>query len=168
MAPKLIFAWTRPDSDFMPRKETSEDVLTRDTWLIYHLWKEGGFSGSISELSDKLGYADDSAINKRVNSLKLQGYLEEEVRGSRSFIKPTGRGLRRIAFLILPKYTLLVIAASNFGYLWWGINAMLSISPVLPQLLVVNGAISLACLAILWWVLRIGEKELYRMGKLSQ
>jgi len=152
----------------MPRRETTEDVLTRDTWLIYHLWKEGGFRGNISELSAQLGYADDSAINKRVNSLKRQGYIEEEVKESKSVIRPTSRGLRRIAFLILPKYTLLVIIASNFGYVWWGISAMLSISPVLPELLIANGAISLIGLALLWQVLKIGEKELYRMGRLSQ
>jgi hypothetical protein len=119
-APKLISAWLRPDSDFMPRRETSEDVLTRDTWSIYHLWKQGGFERSISELRDQLGYADDSSTNRRINRLKEQGYLIEEVKDSTKVIRLTAKGMRRIAFLIVPKYALLALAASNLGYLYWG------------------------------------------------
>jgi hypothetical protein len=124
----------------------------------------GKVKPNISELSRRLGYADDSSINKRVNRLRLDGFLTD----SGDAIELTRKGRRRIAFLIVPRYALLAIAALDFGYVWWSIMALLSLSPIHPEYMLAMGILSVVLLTLLWWAYRIGERQFCQIGRPDQ
>lgn len=113
---------------------------------------------SVSELSREFGYAQDGAFNRRINKLKHEGYVTES-------LELTSKGMRRIAFLLLPRYAIAAIAALSFGYVWWSLQALFFASPIHPELMLVMGIISIPLLAILWWAHQTGEKQFCQIGR---
>ncbi|MBO3833139.1 MAG: rhomboid family intramembrane serine protease [Candidatus Brockarchaeota archaeon] len=149
----------------MPKKETAEDLVTRETWLLYYLWREKGFRGSISALSKKLGYKDDSTLNKRINKLKESGYVKEESVGTEPVFKITNKAERKILFLILPRYVLYFTLALTFADIFWGLFGLFGIFHVEPWNMLLVGFISTCAIAFLIWSYRKSEEELLKIGR---
>ncbi|MEM2173269.1 MAG: rhomboid family intramembrane serine protease [Thermoproteota archaeon] len=149
----------------MPKKETADDLVTRETWLLYYLWKIKGFRGSISALSKELGYKDDSSVNKKINKLKQKGYVKEEQTRTGTVFKVTGKGERKIIFLILPRYTLKILMVLTFAYLFWGLLGVFGIFYVEPWNILLIGIISTGATGFLLWSYRKSEEELLKITK---
>ncbi|MEM3449374.1 MAG: rhomboid family intramembrane serine protease [Nitrososphaerota archaeon] len=147
----------------MPKRETAEDLVTRETSLLYYLWRNKGFRGTISALSKELNYKDDSTVNKRINRLKQMGYVKEEQTKAGTVFKITSKGERKIIFLILPRYTLSILLILTFGYVLWGLLGLLGLFHVEPWNMLLVGIISLCVTIILSWTYRRSEEELLRM-----
>ncbi|MBS7654644.1 hypothetical protein KEJ43_06205 [Candidatus Bathyarchaeota archaeon] len=149
----------------MPKKETAEDLVTRETWLLYYLWKIKGFRGSISALSKELGYKDDSSVNKKINKLKQKEYVKEEQAKMGTVLKVTGKGERKIIFLILPRYTLNLLLVLTFIYLCWGLLGLFGIFYVEPWNILLIGIISICVTGFLIWSYRKSEEELLKITR---
>ena len=126
----------------MPSRGTSKDLVTRNVFLLYYLWKRRGFSGSISELSKQLGYPSDSPVNKRLNSLIADGYVKEVRTKHETKFKVTRKGMRKIQFLILPHWILLILIILSFGYIYYGIAWTMDITLVGTEYLIIMGIMS--------------------------
>jgi uncharacterized membrane protein len=148
----------------MPKRETAEDLVTRETWLLYYLWRNKGFRGSISALSKELGYKDDSAVNKRINVLKLKGYVKEEQTKIGTILKITGEGEKKIIFLIVPRYILYILLILTFTDVCWGILGLFSLFYVQSWNILLVGVISTFATAFLIWTYRKNEEKLLKIG----
>jgi Mn-dependent DtxR family transcriptional regulator len=148
----------------MSRKETAEDVVTREAWLMYRLWKMKGFRGSISELSRELEYKDDSPVNRRINALKEKGYVEEERKASDVMFKLTNKGKRKILFMILPRYLLYSVLTLAFADIYWGLLGSYGMY-IESWIILITGAFSLVLIILLIWMFRKGEEQLCQIGR---
>jgi hypothetical protein len=144
----------------LPSKVLARDLLTRDTFLLYYIRKTK-FKGSINQLSQKLGYPDDSAMNKRINRLQGQGLLILQGTGAETEFKLTSKGIRHMYYLLMPKYTLFAVGALSFGYVWWGIGAIFLGVPLNPQYILLTGLVSLILTMVVAYLYVIGERQLW-------
>jgi len=145
----------------MPSKKVSDDVLTKDTLLIYYLWKTRKKDQTISAIAENLGYPDDSSVNKRINKL-VPKYLSKNRRDSNVRFKVTLNGKRKILYLILPEYMLASMIVLAFGYVWWGIEGMLFAIPIQAPYVLVTGLFSTVMLILVFWLYRTGENRLWQ------
>jgi hypothetical protein len=163
---KVMLKFSRSNWSYvMPKKETAEDLVTRETWLLYYLWRVKGFHGNISALSRELGYKDDSAVNKRIHTLKQKGCVEEEQTKTGTVFKITGKGERKIIFLILPRYFLYIILALTFADIFWGLLGLFGVFHVQSWNILLVGIISMPAIIFLIWAYRKSEEELLKIGR---
>jgi CTP-dependent riboflavin kinase len=123
------------------------------------LYKKKEFKGSISELSRQLGYADDSPVNKMVNELITDGFIEEKDTKSGKALVLTAKGERKVRYLTIPKYSLIFLLVLSLGNIYWGIGGLLFNQFVGPEYVLILGILSFLCVIIIWWMQKEAEKE---------
>ncbi|MEM2703922.1 MAG: hypothetical protein QXR45_12265 [Candidatus Bathyarchaeia archaeon] len=149
----------------MPKRETAEDVLTRNTWLMYYVWKKGGVNANISELSKELGYSTDGALNTRINYLKSEGYIKEKWTKKGNMFKLTNKGIQKILFLVMPKWALTGIFIISLANIQYAIGEIWLNLPIEPLYLLFLGLISLVLVLLLYWMQIKGERQFVQIGK---
>lgn len=137
----------RPRQVDVPEKTTRDDLLTRDTLLLLLLFRKRGFQGSISRLAvDELGYADDSAVNRRIHELEDRGLVAERKDKLGYVLTSTGRS--RILPLTFPRRLTLIILLMSMGIIIWGLDGTLLNTPVLP-LWILGSGVAFAVMSLL-------------------
>ncbi|PSN81923.1 hypothetical protein B9Q13_01105 [Candidatus Marsarchaeota G2 archaeon ECH_B_SAG-G16] len=91
-------------------------------WILFFIWKKGGWKGSISELSRALGYSSDSYTNTKVSELVREGCLRVE---EGKVYKVTAKGLWRIRAFTAALYGPLVLALFALIPEGWAIELLL-------------------------------------------
>jgi len=151
----------------MPKRETAEDVLTRNTWIMYYIWKKGGVIANISQLSRELGYKNDGALNIRINDMKDKGYVKEKQTRKGNVFKLTNKGIQKILFLIMPKWALAGIFVASLTNIYYAIGEIWLKLRVDPIYLLISGSLSLILTLLLYLMQRKGEKQFIQIGKPS-
>lgn len=158
---KLIVCCQSHIGSIMPEKSTSEDLLTRDSWLMYYIWKQGSYKDSISALSEQLGYKDDSDVNRKINKLKNTGYLKEVKNG----LKLTKKGKIRLLPLILSDLSFTLILILGLPDIIYGIDWIIYKIPIMPEAILAVGLIHVGIFSYLLWEHRTVEKQLWKVDK---
>lgn len=152
----------------MPDRRTSEDVLTRNTWLMYYIWRKREVRNNISELSIELGYKNDGALNKRVRDLVKDSYVEEVQRKSGIMLRLTSKGKQRILFLTLPKWALFCILVLSFVNIYNGLMELFLDLHVNAWSLLIPGIFLSLLFLTLLWAFRNGERQFLYIGRPSE
>lgn len=141
----------------MPEKTTKDDLLTRDTLLLLSLFRKRGLQGSISKLAvDELGYADDSAVNRRIHELEGRGFIVERKDRLGYVLTPAGRA--KILPLTFPRRLTLIILLMSIGMIIWGLDGTLLNTPVLPLWMLGSGiAFTVMALLIMYVQLKMED-----------
>jgi hypothetical protein len=140
----------------MPERSTEGDLLTRDTMLMLFLSRDGAHL-NISEVAEKLGYADDSSVNRRIHYFESKGLVHKVGLAW----ELTQEGREKIWPLTLPRYLVATILAVSIGNVYWGIFGL-----PWQSLVLVSGLIMTALSLIIWYLYRGGEELL--LGKASE
>ena len=136
-------------------------MLTRETRLLYFIGKKGGYKGTISDISEELGYEDDSTVNRKINDLIHRDLIKEvRYKNSRGY-DLTKEGYKKIGFLLLPRWTLLFLLGQSFVLFYIGALGALTILPVNPQMMIGIGFLSVITTVYLIQTFKEGEKRIW-------
>ena len=122
-----------------------------------------GYEGSISELARKLGYADDSYVNRMLHELLETGFVGEKNSRKGHVYKVTLFGEMKILPFLLPDVLLLPAMGLGLFDLILGMASALGGFPVNPGLLIGAGAV-----CTIFTLLMIMAKNLAQKGLLTK
>jgi DNA-binding MarR family transcriptional regulator len=122
----------------LPSRYSSEDLLTRETRLLYFIGKKSGYKGTISDISKELGYEDDSTVNRKINDLIHRDLIKEvRFKNNRGY-DLTKEGYKKIRFLLLPRWTLLFLLCQSLVLVYSGVLWVLKILPINLQMMMIG------------------------------
>jgi hypothetical protein len=128
---------------------------------MYFIGKKSGYKGTISDISKKLGYEDDSTVNRKINDLIRRGLVKEVQYKTGRGYDLTKEGYKKISFLLLPKWVLLFMLALSFVLFYVGILGQFKILQLNSQMIVGIGFLSVITTLYLIQTYKEGEKRIW-------
>ncbi len=104
-----------------PKQKRKQKPLAEE-WILFYIWKSGGWGGNVSELSRRLGYSSDSYTNTKISDLKGEKCIERVKEEEGEFWKITRKGLWRIRAFALAYYGPLTLALFSLIPALWALE----------------------------------------------
>jgi len=119
--------------------------------LLYFLSSKRGQGLNISRIAEKLGYPDDTSVNKRIHDLEALNLVRPSTKKPLGW-ELTSEGKEKIWPLTFPRNLVILILVISFGTVVWGIDG-------LPSQLYVyfTGMLMMVMAAVLVYLYRAGE-----------